>query len=84
MLSSAATFSFFLAIGSVCKPFMSSCVIQFTRFLQVIRSDSPLALRMEAMQLQMAASNPILRSKVQSAHLIRARWAEERAARSNN
>ncbi|TEB39110.1 hypothetical protein FA13DRAFT_441803 [Coprinellus micaceus] len=66
MLSSAATFSFFLAIGSV------------------IRSDSPLALRMEAMQLQMAASNPILRSKVQSAHLIRARWAEERAARSNN
>ncbi|KAF6766453.1 reactive mitochondrial oxygen species modulator 1-domain-containing protein [Ephemerocybe angulata] len=65
MLSSAATFSFFLAIGSV------------------IRSDSPLALRMEAMQLQLSASNPILRSKAESAQIVRARWAEERSRASN-
>lgn len=63
----------------------SQCrTLSLTRRSQVIRSDSPLAVKMEAMQLQMAASNPILRSKVQSAQIVRARWAEERAARSNH
>ncbi|RXW18440.1 hypothetical protein EST38_g7403 [Candolleomyces aberdarensis] len=65
MLSSAATFSFFLSIGSV------------------IRSDSPLAIRMEAMQHQLAASNPLIRSKLQSAQIIRARWQQEKHQAEN-
>ncbi|EAU92967.2 hypothetical protein CC1G_03754 [Coprinopsis cinerea okayama7 len=57
MLSSAATFSFFLAIGSV------------------IRTDVP---QLQAIQMQLAAADPVVRSKYHGAQLMRARWEQER------
>ncbi|KAH6917130.1 reactive mitochondrial oxygen species modulator 1-domain-containing protein [Coprinopsis sp. MPI-PUGE-AT-0042] len=57
MLSSAATFSFFLSIGSV------------------IRSDTA---QLQAIQMQLAAANPVVRSKYYGAQLMRSRWEQER------
>ncbi|KAL0950613.1 hypothetical protein HGRIS_007404 [Hohenbuehelia grisea] len=60
MLSSAATFSFFLAIGSV------------------IRTDSMLPPHLEAMRMQLTPAM-VLRSKLEGARIMRARWDAEKS-----
>jgi len=81
MLSSAATFSFFLAIGSVrilsaSDRFYWPPVTDFI-VTQVIRNDGLLPPHMEAARLQLLP--PLVRTKAEGAMLIRARWDAEKA-----
>ncbi|KAF7367358.1 hypothetical protein MSAN_00798200 [Mycena sanguinolenta] len=66
MLSSAATFSFFLAIGSV-----SFSLFDELRLMrrQVIRNDS-----LEGAHPQMMVPVPVMRSRAEGFQLMRARW----------
>ena len=82
MLSSAATFSFFLAIGSVrvySKSFIGHAVTD-SIVAQVIRNDGLLPPHMEAARLQLLP--PLVRSKAEGAIQIRARWDAERARKT--
>lgn len=76
MLSSAATFSFFLSIGSVCVTFVLETAT--LTLLKVIRSDA-LPPHMEAARLQLMQSmSPTMRSKAHGAMLMRSRWDAEK------
>jgi hypothetical protein len=76
MLSSAATFSFFLAIGSVsfpvCFPLRD---IDFGD--KVIRTDSMLPPHLEAAYKQLAPAT-MIHSRAEGAQLMKARWEAER------
>jgi hypothetical protein len=80
MLSSAATFSFFLAIGSVGIFLTLSMMPQFIDLascaMKVIRSDALVPPHIEAARMQLLS--PIIRSKADGAALMRARWDAER------
>jgi hypothetical protein len=83
MLSSAATFSFFLAIGSVRRFLTPSMMPQFNDLasyaMKVIRSDALVPPHIEAARMQILS--PIIRSKADGAALMRARWDAERKLR---
>ena len=76
MLSSAATFGFFLSIGSVCE---FSCPHRKRHsllvFLQVIRNDTP--PHWEATRLQL--TSPIVHSRNEGLAIMKARWELEKA-----
>lgn len=77
MLSSAATFSFFLSIGSVSVIriwTLETMVLNYER--QVIRNDELLP-PMAGTQRQMLP--PLVHSRIDGATMMRARWAMERA-----
>ena len=76
MLSSAATFSFFLAIGSVSSDV--SRLISVLIVLQVIRSDSLVPPHLQAAHMQLMAARPDIRSRMEGAQLVRARWDAEK------
>jgi hypothetical protein len=76
MLSSAATFSFFLAIGSVSN--MESVffeILRMTLTLEVIRTDTAIPPHIQA---ALSASPVIVRSKMDGVRLMKARWEAER------
>lgn len=76
MLSSAATFGFFLSIGSVRIP-QHTRTIDYSLVTQVIRSDSGLlSPQAEAARMQLLA--PMIRSRADGAAIMRARWEAER------
>ncbi|KAJ3554184.1 hypothetical protein NM688_g3237 [Phlebia brevispora] len=64
MLSSGATFAFFLSIGSV------------------IRNDAQLPPNWEATRLQLAS--PIVRSRLDGAQMMKARWELEKRRQNSN
>jgi len=76
MLSSAATFSFFLAIGSV-SPLLSGSGIYVNFVSQVIRSDAMIPPHLQAAHLQLAPAF-MVRSRAEGAQLMKARWDAER------
>lgn len=84
MLSSAATFSFFLAIGSVRLSSKSSrvrCVLSRlpASSAQVIRTDALMPPHMEALLAQQRRPMPpIIHSRASGADIIRARWEAEK------
>lgn len=80
MLSSAATFSFFLAIGSVrfFGPSASFSCLTIVIVCQVIRTDSLLPPHLQAAQIQLLAPALNIRSKAEGFQLMRARWQAER------
>ncbi|KAG9314677.1 hypothetical protein JVU11DRAFT_5482 [Chiua virens] len=81
MLSSAATFSFFLAIGSVrIKSLSCALIVSRVVCIQVIRNDALLPPHLQAVQMQLLP--PLVRSRAEGAMLIRARWDAEKARRT--
>ncbi|KAF4572529.1 subunit of TIM23 translocase complex [Pleurotus pulmonarius] len=78
MLSSAATFSFFLAIGSVCLvPAFNGVAWFMSGVWQVIRTDTLIPPHLQAVQMQLTPAM-VLRSRIEGARLVRERWAAER------
>ena len=80
MLGSAATFSFFLAIGSVS---VSPLPFELYRnmFVQVIRNDGELPPHLVAARLQL--SSPVMRTRSEGLASMRARWAMENTQKSD-
>ncbi len=79
MLSSAATFSFFLAIGSVRGVELEHKPLLTVSRVQVIRSDSRLVSpHMEALILQSRFAPQTLHSKISGSRIIRERWEAEK------
>lgn len=79
MLSSAATFGFFLAIGSVSTTIRSAHSQLIPHPFQVIRSDSSLLPpHLEAAHIQLMQSASRIRSKNEGFQLMRTRWQAER------
>jgi hypothetical protein len=77
MLSSAATFSFFLAIGSV-RSFICSHFNQLTMDdPQVIRTDGPMLVPPH-LQAALTMSPAVIRSKYEGARMMRERWDAEK------
>jgi hypothetical protein len=75
MLSSAATFSFFLAIGSVRLLFLLAAMITSCR-AKVIRTDGQLGTSPYAARMQLLP--PLVASRAEGVALLKARWAEEK------
>jgi hypothetical protein len=87
MLSSAATFSFFLSVGSVRGHILNSFYMlpSLTCTLcnhQVIRQDALIPPQLEAAHIQMLAASPLVRSRQDGAMLMRARWEAEKQRRA--
>ncbi len=80
MLGSAATFSFFLAIGSVCWTPPCPPASEAHHDIQVIRNDGQLPAHLEAARMQLAS--PIMRSRSEGLASMRAQWVQERTQRS--
>jgi len=78
MLSSAATFSFFLAIGSVGISLLTGRC-RLNAHIQVIRSDSMVSPHLQAAHTQLFSSSGYsVQSRAGGAQLIKARWEAER------
>ncbi|KAI0757373.1 reactive mitochondrial oxygen species modulator 1-domain-containing protein [Daedaleopsis nitida] len=84
MLGSAATFSFFLAIGSVrgllCPPFPNSGPVD--PYSQVIRNDGQLPPQLAAARQQLAPH--IMRSRAEGLSSMRLQWAREKSPKSGS
>ncbi|KAF8912909.1 reactive mitochondrial oxygen species modulator 1-domain-containing protein [Gymnopilus junonius] len=74
MLSSAATFSFFLAIGST---------LVLTQLAKVIRSDA-IPAQFQAAQLQLASPVYAVHSRAEGLQVMKARWEAERRRLASN
>lgn len=74
MLSSAATFGFFLSIGSVRHSYSFIYSLLLTSWAKVIRNDAHSTLVSPHLQV----AHMQLRSRAEGAAVIRARWDMER------
>lgn len=79
MLSSAATFGFFLSIGSVRTLTLPAEALFTARLPQVIRNDAP--PHWEAARLQLVS--PVMRSRNEGLAIMKARWELEKARHSS-